>query len=71
MGLFDGVSKLMSGAYSYADKKGRVWYLHEKMSKSGVMLHYFSKDGAEGVSLPDGFIVIEGEKTGLPVLKRG
>ena len=68
--MFDGVSKFMSGSYSYRDKKGRVWFLHEKMSKSGVVLHYFSKSQVDGVSMPDGFIVIESEKTGLPVLKR-
>jgi hypothetical protein len=70
MGLFDGLLKMASSTFSYRDKKGRVWFLHEKMSRSGVMLHYFSKDQQDGVAMPDGFFVIESEKTGLPVLKR-
>ncbi len=69
-GVFDGLLKMVSGGFSYRDKKGRVWFLHEKMSKSGVMLRYFSKDSGNAIPMPDNFVVIESEKTGLPVLKR-
>ncbi len=64
-------------AYSVESKKsGKTYYLHlrEQKRKDGnvTKLYYFAgevKDGAVD-ALPDGYQVIENERTGLPFLKR-
>jgi len=64
-------------AYSVKSKKsGKTYYLHlrEQKRKDGnvTKLYYFAgevKDGAVD-ALPDGYQVIENERTGLPFLKR-
>jgi hypothetical protein len=64
MGLF--------GPYVYITKKGkgRKFYLHMKI-KGKVKLYYFSKEPADALgALPNGFEVIENERSDLPFLKK-
>lgn len=70
MSLLDSVVGVFTGAYSYVDKKGRLWWLHEKISASGVKLYYFSRKQDGAVQMPAGYSPIESAKTGMPVLKK-
>lgn len=60
--------------FTYKNKKGDVYYLHSKVimlrnSNKQQTVYYFSKDSADSIDLPDGKVVIENKKTGLPCLK--
>lgn len=64
-------------AYKHTNKKGTDYFLHSKDVKlrgSGKLqtIYFFSKTTREGAleDVPTGFMVIESQKTGLPVLKR-
>lgn len=64
-------------AYSYTNKKNLTYYLHKKQVtlRGGNRLqtiYFFSKQPGEGAidDVPEGFHVVENEKTGLPVLRR-
>ena len=70
MSFMSSLTGLIAGSFSYIDKKGRKWYLHSKDSPSGLKLYYFSSSQNEAIGMPDGFIVIESVKTGLPLLKK-
>ena len=53
-------------AFAYKNKKGNTYYLHNKGK-----LFYFGKEQKENAcDLPEGCMVIESEKTGLPMVKR-
>jgi hypothetical protein len=64
-------------AFSVVSKKsGKTYYLHLKAQKrpdgGTTNLFYFggeAKDGAQD-KLPEGYKVIENERTGLPMLKK-
>lgn len=65
-------------AYSVQSKKsGKTYYLHERRQKlkggQTVTLYYFAGEPKEGAidALPDGYVVSENSKTGLPLLKKG
>jgi hypothetical protein len=65
-------------AYSVVSKKsGKTYYLHhrEQELKGGrkVTLYFFSGQVGDGAldALPDGYVVSENERTGLPLLKKG
>jgi hypothetical protein len=64
------LSGLFSSAFSYRDKKGKVWWLHEKDSASGTKLYYFSSTAENSIGLPSDRIVIESTRTGMPLLKK-
>ncbi len=70
MGIVERVVGVFTGAYSYVDKKGRKWWLHEKISASGVKLYFFSSKQDDAVPMPAGYIPLESAKTGMPVLKK-
>ncbi|MEM0969197.1 MAG: hypothetical protein AAF191_16250 [Verrucomicrobiota bacterium] len=64
-------------AYSVESKKsGNTYYLHlrEQERKDGnkTRLYFFAKEIKDGSvdELPEGYMVIENERTGLPFLKR-
>ena len=64
-------------AYEYTNKKGTPYFLHQKEvelkgNHRKQTIYYFAKDTRmEGIDdVPEGYMVIENEKTGLPVLKR-
>lgn len=64
-------------AYQYMNARGQIYYLHGKevrlRSGRNQKIHYFAREIKTGAldQLPEGFIVVENKKTGLPVLKRG
>ena len=51
--------------YEHSNSRGIKYYLHCRGK-----LFYFSKDSNEGIDLPEGFAVVENQRTGLPMLKR-
>ncbi len=52
--------------FSYKNKKGVVYYLHKKGN-----LYFFSKKSEDALqTLPQGYVVVENERTGMPVLKK-
>ncbi len=63
-------------AYEHTNSKGTKYYLHSKEVKlrSGRMqrIYYFAKQaGSDAIDeLPDGFTVVENQRTGLPTLKK-
>ena len=64
-------------AYEHTNKRGIKYYLHSKqvtLRGSGKLqtIYFFSKTPGEGAmdNLPEGFTVVENERTGLPTLKR-
>ncbi|MFV0415126.1 MAG: hypothetical protein ACK5NG_02035 [Chthoniobacterales bacterium] len=64
-------------AFSVQSKKsGKTYFLHKRLQdlKGGrqVTLYYFAGKPGDGAidSLPDGYIVSENERTGLPLLKK-
>jgi hypothetical protein len=65
-------------AYSVVSKKtGKTYYLHSKQVtlKGGrkQTIYFFAGEVKGGAldALPAGYIVIENERTGLPMLKKG
>lgn len=64
-------------AFSYTNSKGREYYLHSKNVKLRggdriQRIFYFAPEQrTEAIDeVPEGFKVVESQKTGLPVLKR-
>jgi YHS domain-containing protein len=65
-------------AFSVESKKsGKTYYLHSKDVKLKgdriQTIYYFGGEAKENAldELPKGYIVIENERTGLPMLKKG
>ncbi len=64
-------------AYEFTNKKGVKYYLHFKdvNLKGGRVqrIYFFARDIRSDSldAVPDGFIVIETERTGMPILKKG
>lgn len=65
-------------AYKHTNKKGTDYYLHQRdvtLRGSGKTqrIFFFAKDVRDGAldSVPTGYIVVENDRTGLPILKRG
>lgn len=63
-------------AFSYTNKKGQMYYLHQKMVtlKNGITrpIFFFARDVRPDAvdSLPSGYEVVETSRTGMPVLRR-
>lgn len=64
-------------AYSHVNSKGQTYYLHQRdvTLKGGRQqrIYFFAREEKEGVidALPEGYIVVENTRTGLPILKKG
>ncbi len=64
-------------AYAHTNSKGQTYYLHrqEVTLKGGRQqtIYYFAKEPKPTAidELPEGYIVIENTRTGLPILKKG
>ncbi|NCN03792.1 MAG: hypothetical protein GW942_01815 [Candidatus Pacebacteria bacterium] len=62
--------------FSHTNKKGQTYYLHtrEVTLKNGRVqrIYFFARDVRDDVmfELPAGYMVIETERTGMPVLKK-
>jgi hypothetical protein len=62
MGLF--------GPFVYKSKKGIKWWLHMKQ-QGKRKLYFFSKNPIDALpALPQGYEVVENERTGLPMLRK-
>jgi hypothetical protein len=63
-------------AFSYTNAKGQVYYLHtrEVTLKNGrkQRIYFFAKDQRDGhlEAVPEGYEVMETQRTGMPVLKK-
>ncbi len=63
-------------AYSTTNQRGRIYYLHAKVvelrNHRQQRIYFFAPEIQEGVleDIPDGFEVVENQRTGLPVLRR-
>ncbi len=63
-------------AYSHKNSKGQTYYLHSKnvTLRGGrkQTIYYFAREEKAGVlnELPEGRVVVENKRTGLPLLKR-
>lgn len=65
-------------AFNYKNSKGQTYILHSKdvtLRGSGKKqrIFFFARDERPEAldAVPEGYIVVENKKTGLPVLKRG
>ncbi|MEE8605639.1 MAG: hypothetical protein V3S65_09700 [Candidatus Aminicenantaceae bacterium] len=64
-------------AYEFTNKKGVKYYLHFKdvNLKGGRIqrIYFFAKDVRPGSldDVPAGYVVMETERTGMPILKKG
>ena len=57
-------------AYSHTNSRGQTYWLHKRVGKGGATLFFFSKKKEDSADKPDGYKVIENERTGLPMLKK-
>ncbi len=63
-------------AFSYTNKKGQTYLLHTKdvTLKNGRVqtIYFFARDQREGFleEVPEGYMVVETTRTGMPVLKK-
>ena len=51
--------------FDYDNSRGQKYYLHNRGK-----LFFFSKKKEDGIDMPEGFSVVENQRTGLPMLKR-
>ncbi|NMA44353.1 MAG: hypothetical protein GX950_00880 [Candidatus Diapherotrites archaeon] len=51
--------------YEHINSKGTKYYLHSR-----GRLFFFSKNPEDSIDLPSGYIVVENQKTGLPMIKK-
>jgi len=62
--------------YQFTNRKGVAYYLHYRdvNLKGGrkQRIYYFARDIRSGAldSIPEGYMVIETERTGMPILKK-
>ena len=64
-------------AYTHTNSKGVTYHLHcREVTRKGdggiTKLYYFAKQPQEGVcDMPEGRVVKENQRTGLPILAKG
>lgn len=64
-------------AYNHTNSKGQTYYLHQRdvTLKGGRQqrIYFFAREIKDGAidALPEGYIVVENPRTGLPILKKG
>lgn len=64
-------------AYNHTNSKGQTYYLHQRdvILKGGreQRIYFFAREVKDGAidALPEGYIVVENPRTGLPILKKG
>ena len=64
-------------AYAFKNSKGQTYYLHSKdvTLKNGrhQRIYYFAREVRAGAldAVPAGYRVMETQRTGMPVLKKG
>lgn len=64
-------------AFTHTNSKGQTYYLHQRdvTLKGGRIqrIYFFAREQKEGVqdAMPEGYVVVENPRTGLPILKKG
>ncbi len=64
-------------AFTHVNSKGQTYYLHsrEVTLKGGRQqrIFFFAREVKDGAidEMPEGYIVVENTRTGLPILKKG
>lgn len=64
-------------AYEHTNSRGQKYILHMRdvTLKGGRVqrIYFFGREAKEGAidAMPDGYIVVENARTGLPILKKG
>ncbi|TAK89168.1 hypothetical protein EPO04_03655 [Patescibacteria group bacterium] len=64
-------------AYNHTNSKGQTYYLHQRdvTLKGGRQqrIYFFAREVKDGAidALPEGYVVVENPRTGLPILKKG
>lgn len=64
-------------AYQHTNSKGQQYYLHMRdvTLKGGRVqrIYFFGREVKDGAidALPEGYVVVENARTGLPILKKG
>jgi hypothetical protein len=64
-------------AFQHTNSRGQQYYLHMRdvTLKGGRIqrIYFFARDVRDGAidAMPEGYIVVENPRTGLPVLKKG
>ena len=64
-------------AYTHVNSKNQTYYLHMRdvTLKGGRVqrIYFFAREIKDGAieALPEGYIVVENPRTGLPILKKG
>ncbi len=64
-------------AYTHENSKGQTYYLHQRdvTLKGGRVqrIYFFAREVKDGAidALPEGYVVVENPRTGLPILKKG
>ncbi|MBI51860.1 MAG: hypothetical protein CL779_01400 [Chloroflexi bacterium] len=64
-------------AYTHENSRGQTYYLHSRVTnlRGGRQqrIYFFAKTIKDGAidAVPDGYIVSENQRTGLPLLKKG
>tara|TARA_Y100001970_G_scaffold136849_1_gene168376 strand:+ start:17806 stop:18003 length:198 start_codon:yes stop_codon:yes gene_type:complete len=64
-------------AYTHENSRGQTYYLHSRVTnlRGGRQqrIYFFAKTIKDGAidAVPDGYIVTENQRTGLPLLKKG
>ena len=63
-------------AYTHENSRGQTYYLHSRVTnlRGGrqQIIYFFAKTIKDGAidAVPDGYIVSENQRTGLPLLKK-
>lgn len=63
-------------AFAYTNSKGQTYYLHTRQVTLKNLrvqtIYFFARDVRDGAleAVPEGYEVVETERTGMPVLKR-
>ncbi len=64
-------------AYQHTNSKGQQYFLHQRdvTLKGGRVqrIYFFAREVKDGAidALPEGYVVVENARTGLPILKKG
>jgi hypothetical protein len=64
-------------AFSHVNSKGQTYYLHQRdvTLKGGRVqrIFFFAREVKDGAieAIPEGYVVVENPRTGLPILKKG
>lgn len=64
-------------AFAHTNSKGQEYFLHQRdvTLKGGRVqrIYFFGRVAKEGAidALPNGYVIVENARTGLPILKKG